>query len=99
VLTGDIIPAAEAYRVGVVNRLYPADQVLPEAIALAKHIASKPAVAIAYAKQAVQVADEVSLQHGLAHERQLFYSLFATQDQKEGMQAFLEKRPAQFEGK
>ncbi|MBT9281888.1 MAG: enoyl-CoA hydratase/isomerase family protein [Hydrogenibacillus schlegelii] len=97
--TGEPIDAEEAYRAGLVNRIAPAERVLPEALALARTIASMPPLAVRLIKRAVYLAEEAPLDVGLQFERHAFYLLFASNDQKEGMRAFLEKRPPQFRGR
>ncbi|MBP8974713.1 MAG: enoyl-CoA hydratase/isomerase family protein [Anaerolineae bacterium] len=87
------LTAAEAECFGLVNRVAPVETYLEEATALAAQIAARAPVAIRMAKEAVNMALETPLASGLAYERNLFYALFATRDQKEGMAAFLEKRP------
>lgn len=86
------LSAAEAERFGLVNRVAPVERYLDEAIALAAQIAARAPVAVRMAKEAVNMALETPLAAGLAFERNQFYALFATRDQKEGMAAFLEKR-------
>jgi len=98
-LTGDMIDAAEAYRIGLANKVLPAAELLPAARKLAAKIASKGQVAVAFAKAALRDGLETDLTRACAHEADLFGLCFATADQKEGMLAFLEKRPAQFSGK
>jgi len=93
------LTAVEAQQFGLVNRVYPADTYLDEAIALAQQIASRAPVAVRVAKEAINAVYETSLQAGLAHERRLFYMLFSTEDQKEGMDAFVNKRQAEWTGK
>ncbi|MCX8509601.1 MAG: enoyl-CoA hydratase-related protein [Rhodobacteraceae bacterium] len=95
-LTGRMMGAEEAERAGLVARIVPAGKLLDEAMEAAHKIAGKSRLAVMAAKEAVHRADEVSLSEGVLFERRLFQSLFATEDQKEGMHAFLEKRPAQF---
>ena len=95
-LTGRFMDAAEAERSGLVSRVVPAAKLVPEALAAARKIAEKSAIATAAAKEAVNRAYETTLAEGLLFERRLFNALFATEDQKEGMQAFLDKREAQF---
>jgi enoyl-CoA hydratase len=99
VLNGRFLSAAEALHYGLVNRVVPVELYLEEAIKFAAEIAARAPVAVRLAKEAVNQAYEMSLEAGLAHERRLFYMLFATEDQKEGMDAFVNKRPAQWQGK
>jgi len=99
VLTGDPVRAVDAERMGLVNRVVPAGKHLEEAKRLAHLIASRPPLAIRMAKEAVNQTHEVSLSAGLDFERKLFYLLFASEDKREGMRAFLEKRPAHFTGR
>jgi enoyl-CoA hydratase len=97
-LTARMMDAAEAERAGLVSRVVPADKLMEEALAAALVIASQPRLAVMAAKEAVNRAFEAPLSEGLLAERRLFHALFATADQKEGMAAFLEKRPARFTG-
>ncbi|MEC5291313.1 enoyl-CoA hydratase [Aurantimonas sp. C2-6-R+9] len=96
ILTGRMIGAEEAERIGLVSRLVSADRLMEEALGAAKTIAdfSKPATMTA--KEATNRSFEVGLREGLLHERRIFHALFAGGDQKEGMSAFREKRPATF---
>ncbi|MFT8243042.1 enoyl-CoA hydratase [Roseomonas sp. BN140053] len=96
VLTGRMMDAAEAERSGLVARVVPAAELLPEAIAAAEKIASFSTPAVAMAKEAVNVAFETTLREGVRLERRLFLSLFGTEDQQEGMAAFAEKRKPGF---
>ena len=96
VLTGRLMDAAEAERAGLVSRVVPADRLLDEAIAVATAIAQLSLPAVMIAKEAVNRAFESPLSEGLAYERRMFHAMFATKDQKEGMSAFIEKRPANF---
>jgi enoyl-CoA hydratase len=98
-LTGRKMDAAEAERCGLVARVVPADKLLEEAIAAAKLIAAQAPLAVLANKEAVNTAFETPLAEGLRLERRLFYALFATRDQKEGMAAFVEKRSPKFEGR
>ncbi|MCB1330610.1 MAG: enoyl-CoA hydratase/isomerase family protein, partial [Maritimibacter sp.] len=86
----------EAERAGLVARVVPAKKLLEEATAAAKRIAEKSAMSIMAIKEAVRRADEMPLNEAILHERRLFQALFATEDQKEGMNAFIEKREPQF---
>ena len=96
-LTGDFMDANEAYTSGLVAKVYDDhDELIKESIQIANKIASKGSISLRACKEAINAADELSLQEGLRLERRLFHSLFATDDQKEGMAAFLEKRPANF---
>jgi enoyl-CoA hydratase len=99
VLTGDMLSASDAERLGLVNRVVPPELVLEEAKNVAKKIAAKPALAIKAAKEAVLKAANAPLDEGLEFERKSFYLLFASEDRSEGMKAFLEKRKAEFKGK
>jgi enoyl-CoA hydratase len=96
VLTGRLIDAAEAQRAGLVSRVVPADRLLDEAMAAAETIASMPLPAAMLAKESVNAAFETTLSGGLRFERRVFDSLFATDDQKEGLRAFTEKRAPDF---
>lgn len=95
-LTGRMMGAEEAERAGLTARTLPAADLITEAVAAASKIAEKSQLAVIAAKEAVHRADESGLSEGLLFERRLFQALFATGDQKEGMRAFLEKRPAKF---
>jgi enoyl-CoA hydratase/carnithine racemase len=95
-LTGRFMDAAEAERSGLVSRVIPADKLLDEALATAAKIAEKSSLAVMATKEAVNRAYETPLSEGVRFERRLFHALFATEDQKEGMEAFVDKRQAQF---
>ncbi len=99
VLTGRMMDAAEAERSGLVSRVVPLDKLLEEALAAATQIANHSMPSVMMAKQAVNRAFESQLSHGVQFERQMFHSLFATEDQKEGMTAFVEKRKPVFKHK
>ncbi len=99
ILTGEPMDAAEAERRGLVARVVLDELVVADALALAASIAEKSPIALRLAKEAVNAAYEMSLTDALAHERRLFYLLFASEDQKEGMAAFLEKRKPDFKGR
>ncbi len=99
VLTGKMITAEEALRWGLVVKVVPVESYLDEAKALAREIASKPPVAVQLAKEAVLKSFDTTIEGGLEYERKNFYLLFASEDQKEGMNAFVEKRKAQWKGK
>jgi len=95
-LTGRNMDAAEAERCGLVSRVVPAKDLIAEARKAAGKIAEKSALTVMAVKEAVNRSYETTLREGLLFERRLFHALFATEDQKEGMAAFLEKRTAQF---
>jgi enoyl-CoA hydratase len=99
VLNGRFLSASEAQQFGLINRIVPTELYLEEAIKFAAEIAARAPVALRLAKEAVNAVFETPLQAGLAHERRLFYMLFSTEDQKEGMDAFINKRPANWQGK
>ena len=98
-LTGRMMDAAEAERAGLVARVVPAAGLMDEAMKCAETIASMSLVALMVAKESVNRAFETTLAEGIRFERRTFHALFATHDQKEGMAAFVEKRPAKFEDK
>jgi enoyl-CoA hydratase len=99
ILTGRMMDAQEAERAGVVARIVPAASLVEEALKAAETIASMSLPSVLAAKEAVDRAFETSLAEGVRFERRIFHSLFATADQKEGMAAFIAKRPAKFENK
>jgi enoyl-CoA hydratase len=95
-LTGRFMDAEEAERAGLVSRVVPAKKLMEETMEAARRIAEKSALTVMAVKEAVNRSYETPLREGLLFERRLFHALFATEDQKEGMAAFLEKRAAQF---
>jgi enoyl-CoA hydratase/carnithine racemase len=99
VLTGRMIDAAEAERCGLVSRVVPADSLIEEAMTAARKIAALSPLAVMMNKEMVEAAYETTLTQGVKLERRLFHSLFAFDDQKEGMAAFVEKRKADFKGR
>jgi enoyl-CoA hydratase len=99
VTTGRTVKADEALRIGLVNEVVPVDQLMSKGRAMAQLIAAKAPVAVRVAKQAVQRGLDLDLANGCVLETSLFAFAFGTSDRKEGMTAFLEKRPAKFEGK
>ncbi|GAC1374229.1 MAG: enoyl-CoA hydratase [Hymenobacter sp.] len=99
VLTGEFISAREAHRVGLVNRVVPVEQYLEEAFRLAATIAAMSPVAARLAKESVNRAFETHMDEGLHFERKNYYLTFASEDQKEGMAAFVEKRKPEFKGR
>ncbi|HEX6842235.1 MAG TPA: enoyl-CoA hydratase [Stellaceae bacterium] len=99
VLTGRMMDAAEAERSGLVSRVVPAATLLDEALAVAVRIAELSRPAVMLAKEAVNRAYETTLSEGVRFERRVFHSLFASEDQKEGMAAFVEKRKPRFKNR
>jgi len=99
VLTGDMIDAETAHRFGLVNHIYPADQLEAETMKLAEKIAEKAPIALQLSKEAVKFASRSNLDEGLRREVDLFAICFSTEDKKEGVTAFLEKRKPVFTGK
>ena len=99
VLNGRFLKAEEALQHGLINRVVPTELYLEEAIKFAAEIAARAPVALRLAKEAVNASYEMSLAAGIAHERRLFYMLFSTEDQKEGMDAFINKRKPEWRGK
>jgi enoyl-CoA hydratase len=99
ILTGDFIDAQEAYRIGLVNRVFSPDDLMKEAVELAKKIAKRPPLAVRYAKEAVNRSQEGDTSSGFALESYLHALTCTTEDKKEGVQAFLEKRKGTFKGK
>jgi len=95
-LTGRFMDAEEAERSGLVSRVVPAKKLIEEAMTAAQKIAGKSAIATKVVKEAVNRSYETTLREGILFERRVFHALFSTEDQKEGMSAFLEKREAQF---
>ncbi|TVR79304.1 MAG: enoyl-CoA hydratase [Chitinophagaceae bacterium] len=99
VLTGKFISAEEAFNYGLVNKVVPVELYLTETVRLAEEVAKHAPVSVQLAKEAVNQAFNTFLDQGLLLERKNFYALFSTEDQKEGMQAFIEKRKPDFKGK
>ena len=99
VLTGRTMDAVEAERAGIVSRIVPADRLIEETLTVARKIAEMAPLAVFASKEMVNVALETSLAQGILFERRLFHSLFALDDRKEGMTAFIEKRKPTFKGR
>jgi len=99
IITGDFIDAQEAYRIGLVNKVFPPEKLMEEAMGLANKIASRPPLAVRYAKEAVNRSQEGDSVSGFALESYLHALSCSTEDKKEGVSAFLEKRKGKFKGK
>ena len=99
ILAAETMDAMEAYRIGLFNKVVEPDQLMDAAMSLARKIASKAQLAVRYSKEAMNEGVDGSFEAGMGLEANLFALCFATEDQKEGMKAFLEKRPAVFKGK
>lgn len=99
VLTGAMVSAQEMAEQGLVNHIFPTSELLPEALKLARKVATQAPIAARLAKESVLAAFETSLEEGLAIERKNFFLLFSTEDMREGMRAFIEKRKADFQGR
>jgi len=99
VLTGRQITAREAHAAGLINRVVPNELCLESAVQLAREVAARPPIAVMLGKDAVLKAFDTTLEAGLDAERKNFFLLFGTEDKREGMRAFLEKRPPQWKGK
>lgn len=96
VLSGKPIPAQEAQLAGLVSKVFPPDKVVDKAVELAEQIASHSPIIVQMAKEAVNTSFEVTLSEGMHFEKRLFHQTFSTHDRREGMKAFVEKRPPQF---
>ena len=99
ILSGEIINAQEAFRIGLVNHVVPADQLEAKTMEIANRIAEKSPIALRLAKEAVKIASRSNLDEGLRREVDLFALCFSSEDKDEGVNAFLEKRKAEFKGK
>ena len=99
ILNNRTLSAQEAVQLGLVNRVHPVSDYLNEAVKFAEEIASRAPLAVRAAKKMINASYESFLAHGLAEEKQAFYNLFNTEDQKEGMKAFVEKRKPEWKGK
>ena len=99
ILTGDMIPAAEAKEIGLVEMVVPHEELRARTLELANKIAGKSPLTVKVAKEAVRASQKMSIEEGIAYERDLFCLCFSTADKEEGVKAFLEKRPAQWTGR
>ena len=99
IFSGKMINAGEAERIGLANHVYPADELMDKAMEMAESFAKNAQIAVRYSKACIDRGMETGIDEGIAMENELFAMCFATGDQKEGMKAFLEKRPASFENK
>lgn len=99
IFSGKMISAVEAERIGLANHVYPAEELMDKAMEMAESFAKNAQIAVRYSKACIDRGMETGVDEGIAMENELFAMCFATGDQKEGMKAFLEKRPASFENK
>jgi enoyl-CoA hydratase len=99
ILSGDRIPAAEAQSIGLVELVVPAEELRAKTLELANKIAAKSPLTIKVAKEAMRASERLSIEDGIAYERDLFCLCFSSADKEEGVKAFLEKRPAQWTGR
>jgi len=99
ILTGDMIGAAEAQSMGLVEMVVPADELRAKTMEIANKMASKSPLTLKVAKEAVRASQKLSLEEGITYERDLFCLCFSTEDKKEGVEAFLAKRPAEWKGR
>jgi enoyl-CoA hydratase len=99
VLSGDMIGAAEAREIGLVELVYPAEELRDKTMELAQRIAAKSPLTLRIAKEVVRASERLPLEDGIAYERDLFCLAFSTEDKEEGVKAFLEKRPAEWKGR
>ena len=99
ILTGDMIDAKSAHAIGLVNQVFPADQLQAKTMEIANRIADKSPIALSLAKESVKLASRSNLDEGLRREVDLFALCFSTEDKNEGVSAFLEKRKPEFKGK
>jgi len=99
IYTADIIPASEAEKIGLVNKVVPSDQLMTAAMEMAQKIASKAQLAVRYSKMAINRGFETDIETAIAFENQVFALCFSTEDQKEGMTAFVDKRKPEFKVK
>jgi enoyl-CoA hydratase/carnithine racemase len=99
ILTGEMIEAQEAYRIGLVNKIVPPGELITVAMDMAKEMASKGPVALRYAKEAIYKGMDVTLEQGLRLEADLYLLLHTTRDRTEGINAFRKKRTPKFEGR
>jgi enoyl-CoA hydratase len=99
VLSGDMIGAAEAREIGLVELVFPADELRAKTLELAQRIAAKSPLTLRIAKEVVRASERLPLEDGIAYERDLFCLAFSTEDKAEGVKAFLDKRPAEWKGR
>jgi enoyl-CoA hydratase len=99
IFTGEMIPAEEAFRIGLADKVVPAEELMSSVISIAKVIMSKAPISIKMAKHAINNGLNVDLKSGIAYEAEAYTTTFSTEDRIEGMSAFLEKRPAGFKNK
>jgi len=99
ILSGDMIPASEAKEIGLVEMVVPADELREKTLKLAHRIASKSPLTLRIAKEAIRASERLPIEDGITYERDLFCLAFSSEDKAEGIEAFLEKRPAEWKGR
>jgi len=99
ILGGDMIPAAEAKEIGLVDLVFPAEELRAKTLELAQKIASKSPLTLKVAKEALRASEKLAIEDGITYERDLFCLCFSSKDKEEGVAAFLDKRPAAWTGK
>jgi enoyl-CoA hydratase len=99
ILSGDLIPAAEAKEIGLVDLVFPAEELRAKTLELAQKIASRSPLTLKVAKEALRASEKLAIEDGISYERDLFCLCFSSKDKEEGVAAFLEKRPAAWTGK
>jgi enoyl-CoA hydratase len=99
ILSGDMIPADEALRIGLVDQVFPHEELRTKTLELAQRIASMSPLTVRVAKESVRMSERLAIEEGIVYERDLFSMCFSTEDMKEGVAAFLEKRPAAWKGR
>ena len=99
ILTGDMIGAQEAKEIGLVDMVVPGDELREKTLELSAKIASKSPLTVKVAKQAIRASQRLAIEEGILYERDLFCLCFSTADKEEGVKAFLQKRPAEWQGR
>jgi enoyl-CoA hydratase len=99
ILTGEAIDAREAHRIGLINKVVPPEELIPQAKKITQTMASQSPLALSFAKEAINKGLDLTLEQGLRLEADLYFLLHTTEDRTEGIKAFQEKRPPKFKGK